>query len=67
MWIALIHLGLSDLDSLFEWLDRAFEERDGSLILITAAVEFDPVREDPRFKSLLGRMGLGHLASSRDH
>jgi serine/threonine-protein kinase len=64
MWIALVHLGLGDLDSLFQWLDRAFEERDGSLILITAAVEFDPVREDPRFKALLGRMGLEHLASS---
>ena len=58
MWIALIHLGLSDLDSLFHWLDRAFEERDGSLILITAAVEFDPVRDDPRFKSLLEGWGL---------
>jgi serine/threonine protein kinase/tetratricopeptide (TPR) repeat protein len=63
MWVALVHLGLSDHESLFRWLDRAFDERDGSLILITAAVEFDPVREDPRFKSLLGRMGLGYLAS----
>jgi TolB-like protein/Tfp pilus assembly protein PilF len=63
MWLALVHLGLSDLESLFHCLDRAFEERDGSLILITAAVEFDPVREDPRFKSLLGMMGLAHLAS----
>ncbi|MGH9175664.1 MAG: hypothetical protein ACRD1H_14960, partial [Vicinamibacterales bacterium] len=59
-----VHLGLSDLESLFHWLDRAFEERDGSLVLITTALEFDPVREDPRFKSLLGRMGLGHLAST---
>ena len=64
MWSALIHLGLSDLESLFHCLDRGFQERDGSLILITAAVEFDPVRNDPRFKSLLGRMGLGHLAPS---
>ena len=63
MWIALIHLGLSDLESLFHWMDRAFDERDGSLILITAAVEFDPVRENIRFKSLLEKMGLGHLAS----
>jgi adenylate cyclase len=62
IWIALVHLGLSNLDALFQWLDRAFEERDGSLVLITAALEFDAVREDPRFKSLLGRMGLGHLA-----
>jgi hypothetical protein len=63
MWIALIHLGLEDLDSVFRWLDRAYDERDGSLILIAAAREFDPVREDPRFKSLLARMGLGHLAT----
>jgi serine/threonine protein kinase/tetratricopeptide (TPR) repeat protein len=63
MWMALPYLGLGDLESLFHWLDRAFDERDGSLILITAAVEFDPVREDPRFKSLLKRMGLVHLAS----
>ncbi|PYR35386.1 MAG: hypothetical protein DMF90_13800 [Acidobacteria bacterium] len=64
MWIGLIHLGLSDFDSLFRCLARAFEERDGSLILITAAVELDPVRADPRFKSLLDKMGLGYLASA---
>ena len=58
MWFALVHLGLSDLESVFRWLNRAFEERDGSLILITAAVEFDPVREDSRFKALLDRMGV---------
>jgi hypothetical protein len=44
-------------------LNRAFEERDGSLILVTAAVEFDPVREDPRFKALLDRMGVADLPS----
>ena len=63
MWMALVHLGLGDLEHLFLCLDRAFEERDGSLVLITAAVEFDPVREDPRFTSLLERMGLEHLAA----
>jgi tetratricopeptide (TPR) repeat protein len=63
MWIALVHLGLLDRDSVFHWLDRAFDERDGSLILITAALEFDPVRDDPRFKALLAKMGLGHLTS----
>ena len=59
MWFALIHLGLADLERVFYWLNRAFEERDGSLILITAAVEFDAVREDARFKTLLDRMGTG--------
>jgi TolB-like protein/cytochrome c-type biogenesis protein CcmH/NrfG len=64
MWFALVHLGLSDLERVFHWLNRAFEERDGSLILITAAVEFDAVREDSRFRELLARMGLGHPPSS---
>ena len=59
MWFALVHLGLSDLERVFQWLNRALEERDGSLILITAAVEFDPVREDPRFTALLDTMGVG--------
>ncbi len=64
MWMALVYLGLSDFERCFQCLDRAFDERDGSLILITAAVEFDPVRDDPRFKSLLKRMGLAYLAPS---
>ena len=62
MWFALVHLGLADLDRLFDYLNRAFEERDGSLILVTAAVEFDPVREDPRFRSLLDRMKVGSVS-----
>jgi hypothetical protein len=62
----MIYLGLSDVERLFESLDRAFEERDGSLILITTAVEFDPVRGDRRFRSLLDRMGLGYLTASTD-
>jgi hypothetical protein len=61
MWMALVHLGLSDLERVFHWLDRAFDERDGSLVLVAAAVEFDPLREDPRFTSLLKRMGLSPL------
>jgi serine/threonine protein kinase/tetratricopeptide (TPR) repeat protein len=63
MWFALLHLGLGEIDQVFQWLDRACDERDGSLILITAAIEFDPVRVDPRFTALLQRMGLSHLAS----
>jgi eukaryotic-like serine/threonine-protein kinase len=58
IWSALAHLGLQEIDAAFEWLDRAFEERDGSLILLAASPEFDPLRSDPRFGALLERMGL---------
>jgi serine/threonine protein kinase/Tfp pilus assembly protein PilF len=62
MWPALVHLGLGDHDAVFGCLERAFEERDGSLVLVTAAIEFVPLRTDPRLAALLERMGLGHLA-----
>jgi hypothetical protein len=61
MWMALAHLGLDDRDGVFRWLERACDERDGSLVLVTSAIEFDPLRRDPRLAALLEKMGLGHL------
>ena len=63
MWSALIDLGLSDLESLFHCLDRGFQERDGSLILITAAVEFDPVRNDPQVQVAAGKNGTRQISA----
>jgi serine/threonine-protein kinase len=58
IWSALAHLGLREIDTAFEWLERAFAERDGSLVLVAASPEFDPLRRDPRFGNLLERMGI---------
>jgi eukaryotic-like serine/threonine-protein kinase len=63
LWVALAHVGLGEADAAFEWLERAFAERDGSLVLVGASPEFDPLRGDPRFASLLERMGLGGRAA----
>ncbi len=65
IWSALAHLGLREIDAAFAWLDRAFEERDGSLILVAASPEFDPLRSDPRFGALLERMGLSRSRAER--
>jgi tetratricopeptide (TPR) repeat protein len=63
IWSALAHIGLGEIDVAFEWLDRAHAARDGSLILVTASPEFDPLRRDSRFRALLERMGLAHRAT----
>ena len=65
IWEALAHLGLGERDAAFESLERAFSERDGSLVLVAASPEFDPLRSDPRFRSLLERMGLGPPPAKR--
>ncbi len=58
MWPALARLGLGEVDAVFELLGRAFDQRDGSLVLIHSAPEFDPLRADARFGELLSKMGL---------
>ena len=53
-----MYLGLKDWDSKFEWLEKAYEEREGLVIQIAAESLWDPLREDPRFRNLLKRVGL---------
>ena len=56
-YFAIIYLGLNDRDQVFEWSERAFEERAGLLAFIKVEPMVDAVREEPRL-DLLTRMGL---------
>ena len=48
-----------DKDKAFEWLDKAYEERDGmDIALLKCDAGFQSLRGDPRFADLLRRMGL---------
>lgn len=49
---------LGDMDRAFEYLERAYHERDGELTWIQTEPAFDNLRSDPRYASLLHRMGL---------
>lgn len=57
-WIALLYVSLGDRKQAFGWLERAYEERSSWLAWIMVEPRFDPIRPDPRFASLLQRMGL---------
>jgi len=56
--IALIYASLGDIDQAFSWNERAFQERDASLVWLRVAPESDSVRSDPRFADLLHRMNF---------
>ena len=56
--IALIHAGLGERDAVFEWLDKAYDDREGRMTLLRSTPEFASLRSDPRFTKLLQRMKL---------
>jgi serine/threonine-protein kinase len=49
---------LGRVDEAFEWLERAYEERDMLMTWVKLLPHFDPLRDDPRFDALVKRMGL---------
>jgi serine/threonine protein kinase/Tfp pilus assembly protein PilF len=49
---------LGDKESAIEWLQRAYREPSGELMLIRGDAFLDNVRDDPRFKELLRKMNL---------
>jgi DNA-binding winged helix-turn-helix (wHTH) protein/TolB-like protein/TolA-binding protein len=56
--LALIYTGLGDKDQAFQWLQRAYVERDPWLIYLKVDPNYDHLRSDPRFSDLLRRVGL---------
>jgi TolB-like protein/Flp pilus assembly protein TadD len=56
--VALIHLGLGEIDEAFEWLDRAVEGHDQLIMPIKSYAILDPIRADPRFQTLLRKLHL---------
>lgn len=58
-YLALIHHGLGNSGEALRWLEKAYEERDGRMVLIGVDPKWDSLRGDPRFAAILKRMGLG--------
>jgi DNA-binding winged helix-turn-helix (wHTH) protein/TolB-like protein/Flp pilus assembly protein TadD len=57
--IALIYEGLGEREQAFEWLEKAYENKEeASLALLKVEPMLDSLRSDPRFNDLLNRLGL---------
>jgi len=52
------HLALGDYEEAFVWFERAYQEKSNVLQFLKVHPFFDPVRDDPRFKDLVHRVGL---------
>lgn len=56
--VAEIYSALHDPDNAMLWLEKAYQTRDGGLTLLQVLPVFDWLHSDPRFLSLLRRIGL---------
>jgi TolB-like protein/DNA-binding winged helix-turn-helix (wHTH) protein/Flp pilus assembly protein TadD len=59
--IATVYAALGDSDQAMTWLEKGYEERFNPGVLLRPG--FDPLRSDPRFQTLVRRVGLSRIAS----
>jgi TolB-like protein/Tfp pilus assembly protein PilF len=56
--MAVIYAGLRKVDQAFEWLEKAYRNKDTAMLLIRVDPRLDLLRSDPRFENLLTKMIL---------
>ena len=56
--IAEVYAQWGDADEAFAWLDKAFSHGDPGLAELHSSAHLKPVRSDPRFATLLDKVGL---------
>lgn len=55
---ARFYLILGEKDNALHWLEKAYERRDPFLVVLNTNSSIEPIRQDPRFKAILKKMGL---------
>ena len=55
----MVYNGLGDRDSALKWLEDAVQRHDVRLILLRVEPKWDGYRNEPRFVSILQKIGLG--------
>jgi serine/threonine-protein kinase len=61
---AIVHIGLGNTDIVLDYAERAYDERRGWLAYLTVNPLFDGLQGNPRFESLIDRMGLPRRTGS---
>ena len=56
--LARLYTSLGEPDSAITWLEQAYEHRDGMVVYLRVMPHFDPLRDHPRFQTLLKKVGL---------
>lgn len=55
-WVAVVYIALGDKDEAFAWLQRSYQDRSEHMLYLKVEPLVDPLRDDPRFDSLVQRV-----------
>jgi TolB-like protein/Flp pilus assembly protein TadD len=58
LYFAGIYTGLGEKNNALKWLEKAYDERNDRLIYNGVEPMADPLRDEPRFRDLMQRIGL---------
>lgn len=61
--IAAVHAALGDRAAALHWLDTACNDRAGELIYLNVDPAFDPLRDQPQFRTIVARVNPAALAT----
>jgi tetratricopeptide (TPR) repeat protein len=56
--MAWVYARLGEKDRAFDYLEKAYQQRDFRVTLVKTSFEFDPLKSDPRYADLIKRVGL---------
>jgi TolB-like protein/Tfp pilus assembly protein PilF len=56
--LAIVYFGLGDKERAFQYLERAFADREDALLHLKTEPMFDSLHSDPRFRDMLKRLNL---------
>ncbi|MGB7489787.1 MAG: protein kinase [Thermoanaerobaculia bacterium] len=56
--VARYYAAAGEIEMAFDWLDRAYQEREPQILHVVAYPQFDALRSDPRYEDLLRRIGI---------
>jgi len=56
--VASVYASMGDVERMLPWLEKAYDERSGALLLLNVVPQFADVRSDPRVRAFTARVGL---------
>ncbi len=58
LYIAMIYSQMGEVETAFEWLDKAYEDHEVEMYWLKVEPPFEPLHDDPRWQEMLDKVGF---------